>query len=175
MSDNWVVGNLQNALNTWNSKLNEIWTLITQSPENFKGGGIWDVILNINGAVQAIGLSLLVIFFLMGVIKTCGSFAEVKKPEQVIRLFVRFAISKGIITYGLELMLAIFKIVQGIMQTIMNTAGLGSAIQTILPDEIINAIESCGFFESIPLWAVTIIRWTYDYNIIIYYDFDSIW
>ena len=88
MSDNWVVGNLQNALDTWNGKLNEIWTLITQSPEQFKGGSIWNVIVNINGAVQAIGLALLVIFFLIGVVKTCGSFAEVKKPEQVVKLFV---------------------------------------------------------------------------------------
>ena len=40
MSDNWVVQNLENALNTWNEKLAEIWQLITQSPENFKGGAI---------------------------------------------------------------------------------------------------------------------------------------
>ena len=38
MSDNWVVQNLQNALDTWNSKLAEIWQIITQSPENFKRG-----------------------------------------------------------------------------------------------------------------------------------------
>ena len=25
MSDNWVVQNLENALNTWNQKLTEIW------------------------------------------------------------------------------------------------------------------------------------------------------
>ena len=175
MSDNWVVGNLQNALDTWNGKLNEIWTLITQSPEQFKGGSIWNVIVNINGAVQAIGLALLVIFFLIGVVKTCGSFAEVKKPEQVVKLFVRFALAKAVITYGLELMLAIFKIVQGVMQTIMQTAGLGNATQTALPQEMIDTIESCGFFESIPLWAVTLIRWTFDYNSIIYNDFNCLW
>ena len=175
MSDNWVVGNLQNALDTWNGKLNEIWTLITQSPEQFKGGSIWNVIVNINGAVQAIGLALLVIFFLIGVVKTCGSFAEVKKPEQVVKLFVRFALAKAVITYGLELMLSIFKIVQGVMQTIMQTAGLGNATQTALPQEIIDTIESCGFFESIPLWAVTLIRWTFDYNSIIYNDFNCLW
>ena len=175
MSDNWVVGNLQNALDTWNGKLNEIWILITQSPEQFKGGSIWNVIVNINGAVQAIGLALLVIFFLIGVVKTCGSFAEVKKPEQVVKLFVRFALAKAVITYGLELMLSIFKIVQGVMQTIMQTAGLGNATQTALPQEMIDTIESCGFFESIPLWAVTLIRWTFDYNSIIYNDFNCLW
>lgn len=156
-SDNWVVQNLENALQTWNDKLGEIWSLITQSPETFKGGAIWEVILKINGAVQAIGLALLVLFFLTGVIKTCGSLAEVKKPEHALKLFIRFAIAKGVVTYGLELLLAIFKIVQGLMSTIMTTAGFSTATKTVLPSTIIKAVESCGFFESIPLWAVTLI------------------
>ena len=54
-------------------------------------------------------------------------------------------------------MKAIFKIVQGVISTIMRSAGLGSAAQSTLPQEIITAIEDCGFFESIPLWAVTLI------------------
>lgn len=157
MSGNWVVQNLQNALETWNSKLSEIWQLITQSPEQFKGGTIWNVIVNIHGALQAIGLALLVLFFVVGVMKTCGSFAEVKKPEHALKLFIRFAIAKIVVTYGLNLMLSIFKIVQGAISTIMTAAGLGGATQTTLPQGIINAIESCGFFESIPLWAVTLI------------------
>jgi len=156
-SKHWVVQNLENALQTWNDKLGEIWSLITQSPETFKGGTIWEVILKINGAVQAIGLALLVLFFVVGVIKTCGSLTEVKKPEHALKLFVRFAIAKGVVTYGLELMLAIFKIVQGLMSTIMTTAGFGTATKTVLPSSIVTAVESCGFFESIPLWAVTLI------------------
>lgn len=156
-SSNWVVQNLENALETWNSKLSEIWSLITQSPETFKGGTIWNVILKINGAVQAIGLALLVLFFVVGIIKTCGSLAEVKKPEHAFKLFIRFAIAKGVVTYGLDLMLAIYKIVQGLMSTIMTTAGFSTATKSVLPTEIVTAIESCGFFESVPLWAVTLI------------------
>ena len=157
MSDNWVVQNLQNALDTWNKYLSEIWQLITQSQEQFKGGSIWSVIVNIHDAVRAIGLALLVLFFVIGIVKTCGSFAEVKKPEHALKLFIRFAIAKGVVTYGLELMMALFNIVQGLVSTIMNAAGFGSAQQTVLPQEIIDAVESCGFFESIPLWAVTLI------------------
>lgn len=156
-SDNWVVQNIVNALDTWNSKLAEIWQIITQSPETFKGGDIWSVIVAINGALQAIGYALLVLFFVVGVVRTCGSFTEVKKPEHALKLFVRFAIAKGVITYGLELMMALFEIVQGVISTIMNTAGFGTAQQTVLPQEIVNAVEDCGFFESIPLWAVTLI------------------
>ena len=154
---NWVVGNLQNAIDTWNSKLTEIWTLVTQSPTDFRGGDIWNVIVDIHGAVQAISSALLVLFFVVGVMKTCGSFAEVKKPEHALKLFIRFVLAKGLVTYGLELLMAVFKIVQGLVTTIMNSAGFGGATQTVLPNEIITAVESCGFFESIPLWAITII------------------
>lgn len=157
MSDNWVVQNLQNALDTWNSKLAEIWQILTQSPENFKGGGIWQVIVQIHGALQAIGYALLVLFFVVGVVKTCGSFTEVKRPEHALKIFIRFAIAKGVVTYGLELMMALFNIIQGVTSTIMQTAGIGSTEDTVLPDEIIEAVEDCGFFESIPLWAVTLI------------------
>lgn len=156
-SDNWVVQNLVNALETWNSKLAEIWQIITQSPETFKGGDIWNVIVSINIALQAIGYALLVLFFVVGVVKTCGSFVEVKKPEHALKLFIRFAIAKGVITYGLELMMALFEIIQGVMSTIMNAAGFGQPQQTVLPEEIVTAVEDCGFFESIPLWAVTLI------------------
>ena len=157
MSDNWIVQNLENALNTWNDKLAEIWKLLTQTPETFKGGSIWKVIVNINSAMQGIGLALLVLFFLVGVVKTCSSFDEVKKPEKAFKLFIRFALAKIVVVYGMDLMISIFKISQGIISTIMKTAGINSAAKSTLPKAIAKAVESCGFFESIPLWAVTLI------------------
>lgn len=157
MSDNWVVGNLQNALDTWNNKLAEIWLLLLETPENFKGGGIWSVITNINSAVQAIALGLLVLFFVVGMVKTCGSFAEVKKPEHAVKLFVRFILAKAAVTHGMELMSAIFTIIQNTISTIMVASGIGTSTMASLPDEMITTIENCGFWESIPLWAVTLI------------------
>ena len=157
MSDNWVVQNLENALSTWNEKLGEIWQLLTQSPERFKGGAIWSAIVRINGALQAVGLALLVLFFVTGVIRTCGSFTETKRPETALKLFIRFALAKGIVTHGMELMTALFRIAQGIISAINRAAGLGTAEETVLPSEMVTAIERCGFLESIPLWAVTLI------------------
>jgi hypothetical protein len=156
-SGNWIVDNLNNALNTWNDKLGEIWHLITQSPTEFKGGAVWGVIVNIHGAVQAIGLGLLVLFFMIGVMKTLGSFAEMKRPEVAVKVFIRFILAKTAITYGLELMMALFRIVQGLMSTIMGASGIGSGTPSVLPQEIIDSINSVGFFESIPLWAVTLL------------------
>lgn len=152
-----ILDNLTNAINTWNEKLAEIWLLLTQSPQNFKGGGIWQAITTIHNALIAIGLALLVLFFVFGLVKTCTSFQDIKRPEQAAKLFIRFAIARGLVVYGMEFMLAIFDIVQGITSTIMTTVGVGTATETVLPDTIITAIEDVGFLESIPLWAVTLL------------------
>ena len=157
MSDNWIVGSLNNALETWNSKLAEIWKLITETPQTFKGGGIWNVIVNIHGALEAIGLALLVLFFVVGITKTCSSLTEVRKPEHALKFFISFAIAKLIVTRGMELMLSLFKIGQGISLKIMEVANIQKVSNATLPKEMIKAIESCGFFESIPLWFVTLI------------------
>ena len=157
MSNNWVVQNLQNALETWNEKQAEIWTLVTQSPQTFKGGGIWNIMVGIHGVVKAVGLALVVLFFVMGIMKTCGSFADLKRPEVTIKVFIRFAIAKSAVTHGLELMNALFSVAHGLVYSIMSAAGFSAAKIAVLPEEIITAVEDCGFFESIPLWAVTLI------------------
>ena len=157
MSDNWIVQNIQNALDTWNSKLADIWNLVTQTPETFKGGDIWKVITTIHGGMQAIGLALLVLFFVIGVMKTCGSITEVKKPEHALKLFIRFAIAKIVVTYGMDIILSLFRISQGMVSKIISLSNISGSTKTVLPTSIINAIEDCGFFESIPLWAVTLI------------------
>lgn len=152
-----IIDNLTNALETWNEKLAEIWLILTQSPQEFKGGHIWTVIEKINGALMAIGLALLVLFFVVGVVKTCTNFSEVKRPEQALKLFLRFTIARGLVVYGMEIMTSIFEIIQGITSTIMTTVGIGTATNTVLPQEIIDAVEDCGFLESIPLWAVSLL------------------
>ena len=157
MSENWVIQNLENALQTWDGKMTEIWALLTQSPQEFKGGAIWNIATTVHGALQAIGYALLVLFFVVGVVKTCGSFAELKRPEAAVKTFVRFALAKGFITSGMELMLALLTIVQGVVLKIMDATGTSSPQPTALPAEIVEAVEACGFFESIPLWAVTLI------------------
>ncbi len=152
-----IIDNLTNALNTWNEKLSEIWQIITQSPENFKGGDIWNVILMINDALKAIGLALLVLFFVAGVIRTCGSLSEIKRPEVALKLFIRFVLAKAAVTYGLDIMMAFFRIVQGIISTAMNAVGTGVQNNIVLPDIIRQKITEVGFWDSIPLWAVTLI------------------
>ena len=156
-SGNWIIDNLNSALGTWDDRLSEIWTLISTSPENFKGGGIWSVILNINDGLKAIGCALLVLFFVMGVVKTCGSFAELKRPELAFKCFVRFVLAQAAVTWGLELMTTLFSIAQGMVSQIMSSSGMTAVSTMALPDEMIDIIKDVGFLDSIPLWAVTLL------------------
>ena len=157
-SGNWIIDNLNASLELWNAKLAEIWLLLTQSPEAFKGGAVWEVIVNINGAIKAIAYGLLVLFFVMGVIKTSGSFTEIKRPEHVFKLFIRFVLAKAAVSYGMDLMLAMISIAQGAISTIMTSSGLQLATgATTLPQEVITSITNVGFWDSIPLWIVTLI------------------
>ena len=157
MSNNWIVENLNNAIGTWNEKLSEIWRLLTESPQNFKDGSIWTVMVNINDALKAIGYALLVLFFLMGIMKQLNSFSDLRRPEQALKLFIRFVLAKAAVTWGLDLMMAMFTIAQGIIGKIMETSGVAGQGGTYLPESMIQTIESCGFWESVPLWAVTLI------------------
>lgn len=131
MSDNWIVQNLNSALSTWSEKMAELWTLLTENPATFKGGGIWRIMVNINDALTAIAYGLLVLFFAAGIIKTCGSFTDLKKPEHVLKAFIRFALAQGAITYGMELMQALFSIVQGIVTTVMSGSSMAECSKSI--------------------------------------------
>ena len=156
-SGNWIVDNLNSALNMWNGRLAEIWQLLSCSPEDFRGGGVWTVMVGINDALKATGYALLVLFFVMGVVKTCGSFVEMRKPEQVFKCFIRFVLAQAAITWGLDIMLALFNIAQGAAGTIMTASGLTAATPMALPEELVDIIEDVGFIESIPLWAITLL------------------
>lgn len=157
MDDNWIAENLENALATWNSKLAEIWQLVSTSPQDFKGGGIWNIVVNINGALQAIGYGLLVLFFAMGLFKNAMNFQELRRPEAALRYFLHFVAAKAAVTYCMPLMLAVFDICGGIVSTVANQMGGMAGNVGTLPGEIRTAIDNVGFLASIPLWLVTIL------------------
>ena len=157
MSDNWVVSTLEDALNSWNNKLTEIWSLVSQTPESFRGGEIWTVIVGIHNALVGFGYGLLVLFFAIGVFRSAASFRELQRPEFALRHFIRFLLAKVAVGSSLELITAIYKICGGVVSTVMG--GIGSAISTTatLPDKIVEAIEDVSFLESIPLWLVSLL------------------
>lgn len=137
--------------------MTEIWDLITTAPDQFRGGSMWYIILSVNGALQAIGYGLLVLFFVAGVMKVAGSFTELKRPEVAFKMFIRFALTKAAITYCLTWMTSLFRIVQGIASTMIGASGLTTTMPVELPERMAELIEDVSLLESIPLWAVTLL------------------
>jgi len=135
----------------------EIWTLITTTPENFKGGTVWGVVTGINGALQAIGYGLLVLFFAMSVFKSTASFRDFQRPEYALKHFIRFVAAKVAITYALDLMTAIYSICGGVVEQISGSLGGVAGASVTLPSAVESAVEDAGFWASIPLWLVTIL------------------
>ena len=157
ISDNWIVNILENALTDWNGKLSEIWALLTQTPQSFKGGDIWTMITGIHNAMVGIGYGLLVLFFAMGVFQSAASFRDFQRPEFALRNFIRFMLAKVAVGSCMEIMTAIFSVCGGVVATVMS--GMGGSVSTAatLPGEIVTAIEGLGLLESIPLWLVALL------------------
>lgn len=149
---------LYQGLQYLGEKLSEMWALLTTSPQTFKDGAIWSVITAINGVLGAIGTALLVLFFTVGVIKTCGSFAELKKPETTVKVFIRFAVAKALIDNGLDIMVDFVTIIQGIIADITNTSSIGTALEFVIPSDVQATFEGIGILDgAIPVWAVCFI------------------
>lgn len=153
--NNWIVGNLQASFDTWNEKLTEIWSLVTTTPQVFRGGEIWNTIVTINDGLKAFGYGLLVLFFAMSVFHSAASFRDLQRPEFALRHFIRFIIAKVAVGSAMEIMTAVFSVCGGVVQSIMGCIGGMSAASVTLPQEIADAIEEVGFFQSVPLWMVT--------------------
>ena len=156
-TNNWVLENLMNALATWSAKMQEIWQLLTTSPQSFRGGTIWTIIANIHGGMKSIAYALLVLFFIIGVARTTTNFSEIKRPEQALKLFIRFAIAKGVVTYSMDILLAIFRVVQGIINKIAGNVGNILTQGVTLPEVMQQKILACSFLDSIPLWIVALL------------------
>ena len=157
ISDNWIVNILENALTDWNGKLSEIWALLTQTPQSFKGGDIWTMITGIHNAMVGIGYGLLVLFFAMGVFQSAASFRDFQRPEFALRHFIRFILAKVAVGSCMEIMTAIFSVCGGVIATVMGSMGGSVSTAATLPSEIVTAIEGLGLLESIPLWLVSLL------------------
>ena len=118
LNQNWIVENLNNAFSTWNGKLGELWGLVTTGPQTFKGGAVWSVMQTLHNGMVGIGYALVVLFFAISLCKNTMNFHELKRPEAAIHYFLRFVTAKALVGYGMEIMLNVFSICNGIVTDI---------------------------------------------------------
>ena len=145
----WALDILEGALGTWNSYMSQIWQVVTLSPKEFEDGAIWPLMEQIFSLLQGIGYGLLILFFAMSFFKQTASFRELRHPEQVFRLFIRFVLAQAAITYGLEIINFIFEITGGITEKIAGRIGGLHQVSATLPDAVRQAAEDANIIQSV--------------------------
>lgn len=155
MKYQWALSTLEGAFENWNIKLTELWGLLTQSPESFRGGQIWNIIVAIHNTMQAIGLATLVVFFFLGVLRT-GSYLELQRPQQAFRLVLRFALAYTLVVYGMDIMLKLVAFGQGLVSEVMISSGLTTAAQTV-PETMRYAVSSLSLLQAALFWVLGLV------------------
>lgn len=160
IAESWITVLLRDALRFWAGCSETIWSLLTTAPSEFKDGAVWEVMVNVSDGIKYIAYALLVLFFGIGIMKEVTNVADLKRPENVFRLFFRYIIAKTLITYAMDILNAIFTIGIGIIQKISDSSewtkiysGRGAGI----PQDIANLIDDAGFWTSVPLSIISII------------------
>ena len=147
--------NLQSALDNWNTNYGEIFNILTTSPEDFQGGVIWGIVSNILTVLQGIGVSLLIIFFFYGLIKSGIDYRDVfRNPKNVVFTFLRVIIAEFFVVNALDILLYTLNLIQGIMAKIQTTT---TAITFTVPDNLKTALENADFWASIGALATSLI------------------
>lgn len=150
MDNNWIIDNLNYAFTLWNDKLTEMWSLLTQSPQAFKGGTIWQTIQTVNGAMQGVGYGLLVLFLAIGIFRSGMGFRDFRRPEYVLRHFLYFVMAKLAVTYGIDLMMDIFAVCAGIISAATGSVGGIEGAAVALPGRSSRPLRGWAFLPASP-------------------------
>ena len=152
-----IINSLQSALSIWNEKLGELFSMLTTTPEEFRGGAIWAIILKVFDSMSAVGLALVTLCWFAGVIKTVGTFTELKRPEVAVKVIVRLILAQYVVTNALELMKQFISLACGIVANIMTASGFLAEDGLVLPEEIISAAQNIGVISGLGAWIVALI------------------
>lgn len=98
----------------------------------------------LNNGLQAFSYALLVILTLWNVVKTTTSFVELKRPEVLIKLLIRFILTKYVIGAAWALVNGIFRVCGALIQAIFRISNIpfdGYWINMQAPDFGENVID----------------------------------
>ena len=144
---------LKTVVAFWNDKIALVFELLGQSPTEFKGGGPWRVISDIEPIFVGVGSSLVVLFFVIGF---CSESIDVKEEirfETVLRMLMRLGIAEWLVANNVTIMKAFFQSVGTLVGLITNSG----TTKLKIPQEQQDIIEGLGFGESLLMMILAVI------------------
>lgn len=144
---------LKTVVAFWNDKIALVFELLGQSPTEFKGGGPWRVISDIEPIFVGVGSSLVVLFFVIGF---CSESIDVKEEirfETVLRMLMRLGIAEWLVANNVTIMKVFFQSVGALVGLITNSG----TTKLKIPQEQQDIIEGLGFGESLLMMILAVI------------------
>lgn len=140
-----ILALLEMVFGFWNNQVSLVFSLLGQSPVNFKGGEPWAVIQRINPIFVAVGSSLVVLFFVIGFCSESVDVKEEMRIEVILRLLIRLALAEWFVANCVTIMKAFFT---SIGNWVNMLAG-GSASTLSINSTQADVIRNLGFGTSL--------------------------
>lgn len=149
--DEQIIDQINNALNSWYDKLQEVIDIITINPRVYRGGALWDIVTILFEVVKGVGIPLLALCIALGIFGVSATIAETRRPEVALKTFIRAAIAYELVSQAQSLMLKVLNICQDTAEDL----GMGTFFKRpTIPDEIVNAVKDMDFWPALGVYLI---------------------
>ncbi len=140
-----ILSLLEVVIGFWNNQIALVFTMLGQTPVEFKNGGPWAVIEGIEPIFVAVGSSLVVLFFVIGF---CSESIDVKDEmrfETILRMLIRLGLAEWFVSNNVSIMKAFFTSIGNLVKLL--TAGNYTTLS--IDNTQADVIKNLGFGESL--------------------------
>ncbi len=113
------------------------------------------------GTAKSAAFSLIVLFFLIGILKSCTNFQELRRPEYLFGVLLRLAFATWLVDNTYQIAMDIYRVCQGLGDTLLYAFGWDNQRINIsggyLSEEMEESILDAGWKEALPLFAIALI------------------
>lgn len=140
-----ILALLEMVFGFWNNQVSLVFAMLGQSPVEFKNGGPWAVIADIEPVFVAVGSSLVVLFFVIGFCSESIDIKEEMRFEVILRMLVRLGLAEWLVANNVTIMKAFFTSIGNLV----NLLSQGSYKKLKIDTTQANIIKNLGFGESL--------------------------
>ncbi len=140
-----ILALLEMVFGFWNNQISLVFSMLGQSPVNFKGGGPWAVIQGVQPIFVAVGSSLVVLFFVIGFCSESVDIREEMRFEVILRMLIRVALAEWFVVNNVTIMKAFFTSIGNWVNVLSGGTTSTLAIDSTQAD----IIKNLGFGESL--------------------------
>lgn len=140
-----ILALLEMVFGFWNNQVSLVFSMLGQSPVNFKGGGPWQVVESIEPIFVGVGSSLVVLFFVIGFCSESVDVREEMRFEVILRMLIRLGLAEWFVANNVTIMKAFFTTIGNLV----NALSAGQYTTLAIDSTQADIIKNLGFGESL--------------------------